>query len=234
MKYKKQSGYHIKRHYKESLKKSLINEILIISRKDIDNQVSKIPFPSKGDRIFVESDNTIDSYINNSFSNNEIVLPNGYISVSLLLLDLIQYSKSNLVKDSYIFPALFCLRQYLELAMKKSILRFRNNDLKPCEGEREFKTHNLIQLWEKLIKHIDQIDESVICIENFLKELNDIDNDGTAFKYDYKLNNIVSNKNQKKLNNLYDIKILKVRVLQLYSFFEGIDSLSYECTENNN
>ena len=233
MKYKKRKkrSVQLKKCYKENLRKSLVNELLLLSKQDIDNLAMNVPKLSKGDRLFVESNNPIDSYINNTDSNNEIMMPNGYISVSILLLSLIRFSKSNLVKDSYIFPALFCLRQYLELTMKKSILRFRNGKTKPYDGEVKFKTHNLIELWNKLKKHIDQIDESVECIEQIVKELNEVDNDGTAFKYDNALNTIVRNKDQKKLNNLYDIDTLKVRILQLYSFFDGIESLSYDCLD---
>jgi len=233
MKKKKSSSYQLKRRYRVSLRKSLVNELLLLSKQNIDNLAINLPILFKDDRLFVESDNPINSYINNIDSNNEIMMPNGYISVSILLLNLIRFSKSNIVKDSYIFPALFCLRQYLELTMKKSILRFRNGEIRPYDGEVKFKTHDLIGLWNKLKKHIDQIDESVECIEQIVNELNEVDNDGTAFKYDNLLNTIVRNKDQKKLNNLYDIDTLIVRTLQLYSFFDGIDSLSYECLDCN-
>lgn len=232
MKYRKKlCGFQLKKRYKESCRRSLVNEILLISKKDIDDSAINVPSLLRGDHLFVESENLNDTFINNTASNNEIMIPNGYISVSILLLNLIQYSKSNLVKDSYIYPALFCLRQYLELTMKKSILRFRNGETKPFEGEGKFKTHDLIELWVKLKKHIESKDEFVDCIEQLLNELNVVDNDGTAFKYDYELNSIVRKKDQKKLKDLFDIEVLRNRVLQLYSFFEGIDSLSYEAQE---
>ena len=225
--------FQLKRLYKDCLRKSLVNELLLLSKKDIDDAAIKTPKLSKGDRLFIESASINDSYVNNTSSNNEVMMPNGYISVSFLLLNLIQYSQSNLVKDSYIFPSMFCLRQYLELIMKKTILRFRNGNTSPFDGEGKFNTHNLMELWNKLKKHIEPIDESVKCIEQLIRELNEIDNDGTAFKYDYELNTIVRKKDQKKLNNLYDINTLKVRLLQLYSFFEGIETFSYISIEND-
>lgn len=236
MKHKKKNKhcrFQLKRRYKDCLRKSLVNELLLLSEKDIDDAAIKTSNLSKGDRLFIESASTNDSYINNTSSYNEVMMPNGYICVSFLLLNLIQYSKSNLVKDSYIFPSMFCLRQYLELIMKKIILRFRHGNISPLNGEGKFNTHNLMVLWNKLKKHIEPIDEAVECIEQIIMELNEIDNDGTAFKYDYKLNTIVRKKDQKKLNNLYDINTLKVRLLQLYSFFEGIESISYKSIENN-
>ncbi len=230
---KKRCGYLLKKRYKQSCRKLLINDILILSEKDINDFAIGVSNLSKGDHMFVKSANLYDTCINNTDSNNEIMVPNGYISVSYLLLNLIQYSQSNLVKDSYIFPALFCLRQYLELTMKKSILRFRNGETRPLDGESKFKTHDLLELWVKLKKHLDVIDEEVDSIEKLLGELNGVDNDGTAFKYDYELNTIIRKKDQKKLNDLFDIDVLKTRVLQFYSFFEGIDFLSYEAIECN-
>lgn len=230
---KRKCNYQLKKRFKQNCRKSLINDILLLSEKDINDFAVSVTNLSKGDHLFVESTNLNDTYINNSGSNNEITVPNGYISVCYLLLNLIQYSESNLVKDSYILPALFCLRQYLELIMKKTILRFRNGETRPLDGESKFKTHDLIELWEKLKKHIDVINEETESIEQLLKELNEVDNDGTAFKYDYELNTIVRKKDQKKLNDLFDIDVLKTRVLQFYSFFEGMDSLSYVSSDSN-
>ena len=222
MKKKKSSSYQLKRRYRVSLRKSLVNELLLLSKQNIDNLAINLPILFKDDRLFVESDNPINSYINNIDSNNEIMMPNGYISVSILLLNLIRFSKSNIVKDSYIFPALFCFRQYLEIIMKSAILRYRNGDTKPYQGESYFKTHDLDDLWTKLIKHIP-VDEDVNNIGRIIHELNEVDNDSTAFRYDYHLNRIIRNKDNKQINELIDLDVLRQRILQLYRFFDGID-----------
>ena len=77
-------------------------------------------------------------------------------------------------------------------------------------------------MWTKLIKHI-QVDEDVNNIGRIIHELNEVDNDSTAFRYDYHLNRIVRNKDNKQINELLDLDVLKQRVLQLYRFFDGID-----------
>jgi hypothetical protein len=106
--------------------------------------------------------------------------------------------------------------------MKSAILRYRNGNINPCSGESKFKTHDLEELWIKLIKHI-QIDEDVDNIGRIIHELNEVDNDSTAFRYDYHLNRIVRNEDNKQINELLDLDVLKQRVLQLYRFFDGID-----------
>lgn len=219
---KKRTRYQLKRKYKNSLRKNLIKELLLLSRTDIDDIASCIPLLSNEDVLFSGSDVVSDTKLNTTKSENDILIPNGYISTSVLLMDIIKFSQSNLAKDSYIFPALFCFRQYLEIMMKSAILRYRNGDINPRQGESNFKTHNLEDLWIKLIKHI-QVDDDVDNVGRIIRELNEVDNDSTAFRYDYHLNRIVRNKDNKEINELLDLDVLKQRMLQLFRFFDGID-----------
>ena len=126
----KRTRYQLKRRYKKSLRKKLMRELLLLSRKDIDDMTNFIPLLSNEDVLFSESDVVSDAILNTTKSENDILIPNGYISTSVLLLNIIKFSHSNLTKDSYIFPALFCFRQYLEIVMKSAILRYRNGDIK--------------------------------------------------------------------------------------------------------
>ena len=222
---KKKSGFsrhHLKKQYKKSVRKSVINELFLLSKKDIDDMVNCIPSLSNEDALFSDSDVVSDVILNTTKSGNDVLMPNGYISTSILLLNIMKFSQSNLIKDSYIFPALFCFRQYLEIIMKSAILRYRNGDINPYQGESKFNIHNLEELWKKLIKHI-QIDEDVDNIGRILHELNEVDNDSTTFRYDYHLNRIVRNKDNKQINQLLNLDVLRQRVLQLYRFFDGID-----------
>lgn len=220
--YKKRTRYQLKRRYKKSLRNNLIREILLLSRRDIDDMTNSVPVLSKDDVLFSKSDDVSNAILNITKSGNDILMPNGYISTAVFLLDIIKFSQSNLVKDSYIFPVLFCFRQYIELIMKSAILRYRNGDMRPSYGEASFKTHDLEELWAKLIKHI-QVDDDVDNIGRIIRELNEVDNDSTTFRYDYHLNRIVRNKNNKQINELLDLDILRQRMLQLYRFFDGID-----------
>ena len=221
-KHRKQKMYQLKRRYKKSLRNNLIREILLLSRSDIDDMTYSVPVLSKDDVLFSKSDDVSNAILNITNSGNDMLMPNGYISTAVFLLGIIKFSQSNLVKDSYIFPALFCFRQYIELIMKSAILRYRNGDMKSYYGESSFKTHDLEELWAKLIKHI-QVDDDVENIGRIIRELNEVDNDSTTFRYDYHLNRIVRNKNNKQINELLDLDILRQRILQLYRFFDGID-----------
>ena len=228
----KRLGYQLKTRYKKSLRQSLINELLLLTKKDIDGLADNLPLITNQDRLFADSDNIEDAMLNTMNSGNDILVPNGYIGVSVLLLILIRFSQSNLVKDSYIYPALFCFRHYLEIIMKNTILRYRNGDMIPFEGESSFKTHDLEELWTKLIKHI-RVDEDVDNIGRIIHELNEVDNDSTTFRYDYHLNRIVRNKDNKQINELLDLDVLRLRMLQLYRFFDGIDDDSRAYFDKN-
>ena len=137
--HKKGTRYQLKRRYKKSPRKCLMRELLLLSRKDIDDMANDIPLLSNEDVLFSESDLVSDAILNTTKSGNDILIPNGYISTSIFLLSIIKFSQSNLTKDSYIFPAMFCFRQYLEIIMKSAILRYRNGDIKPYQGESKFK-----------------------------------------------------------------------------------------------
>lgn len=219
---KRRKRYQLKRRYKKSLRNNLIKELLLLSRKDIDDMVCSIPVLSNDDVLFSESSDVNDVILNTTKGENDILIPSGYISTSVLLLNIIKYSNNNLAKDSYIFPSLFCFRQYLEVIMKSAILRYRNGDMRPYEGENSFKTHNLDELWKKLIKHIE-VDEDVNNVGRIIHELNEVDNDSATFRYDYNLNQIVRNKDNKEINDLINLDVLRQRILQLYRFFDGID-----------
>ena len=219
---KRRKRYQLKRRYKKSLRNNLIKELLLLSRKDIDDMVCSIPVLSNDDVLFSESSDVNDVILNTTKGENDILIPSGYISTSVLLLNIIKYSNNNLAKDSYIFPSLFCFRQYLEVIMKSAILRYRNGDMRPYEGENSFKTHNLDELWKKLTKHIE-VDEEVNNVGRIIHELNEVDNDSATFRYDYNLNQIVRNKDNKEINDLINLDVLRQRILQLYRFFDGID-----------
>lgn len=227
----KRTRHQLKRRYQKSLREKLIKELLLLSKKNIDDMVSFIPLLSNEDTLFSESDAVNDAMLNTTQSRNDILIQNGYISVSVLLMNIVEFSQSNLVKDSYIYPALFCFRQYLEITMKKAILKYRDGDTNPYKGESKFKTHDIENLWEKLIKHI-QVDEDVKNVGRIIHELNEVDKDSTVFRYDYHLNRDIGNKNNREFNCPLDMDVIKQRVLQLYRFFEGIDEDSRIYYEN--
>ena len=61
-------------------------------------------------------------------------------------------------------------------------------------------------------------------IERLVEELNGVDEDGTLFRYNEFLTNAIKEKG--KTRPLIDIDMLYLRILQMYNFFEGINTLA--------
>ena len=149
-------------------------------------------------------------------------IQNGYASSSALLLTIIRLSNNRYFRECYIFPALFCLRQYLELTMKDSILFFRLRRKMAYAGESNLEGHDLALLWNNLKMYFDKYDSQVNNIERLIIEFNSFDSNGELFRYGSSLTKKVLNKDVDI--PLVDIDILYNRVIQLYSFFEGVNS----------
>lgn len=220
----------MKKHIRKLSKKykaQVLRDIFALSQKDIDDYVMKVAPLQKGDKLFVESNNPSDPKISMS-NSNDIYFEQGYASAAIFLLNVVEYGKNNLRKDSYIYPALFCLRMYLEIIMKL-ILSNYHVDIKG-------KGHDLMKLWldvkSSVITDSNSID--VITTESLLEELNSQDNSmATAFRYPQRLNAMHGQKAKSKINTLVDIRILRERFLQLYRFFDGLYELSIVNGKNN-
>ena len=149
-------------------------------------------------------------------------IQNGYASSSALLLTIIRLSNNRFLRECYILPALFCLRQYLELTMKDSILFFRLKRKKAYAGESNLEGHDLFLLWNNLKMYFAESDSQVSNIERLIIEFNSYDSNGELFRYGSSLTKKVLNKNVEI--PLVDVETLFNRVIQLYSFFEGVNS----------
>jgi len=208
---------YLKKQYKKIVRRQLIREFYALSQYDINNETAPILKLKEGDTLFIKSVSSED------FMDNDIYMQQGYANASAMILNLIKLSDDKYIKNSYINPAIFCFRQYLELTMKDSLLRFRHSR-KANPGEANLEGHNLIKLWDDLTKYFDIIDDKVENIKKLLHELNDIDESGTLFRYDTRLTKHIRGKEQQK--PIIDIDVLYIRVLQLWRFFEGINDLA--------
>ena len=143
------------------------------------------------------------------------------------LLDLIKLSNNNLVKDGYIFPALYCFRHYLELIMKDSIHYFKINrgNISSNELGYDDNEHCLFNLWNSLRNFIDDESPQIRRVCNLIKELDNIDKGSTFFRYAFNHEN-GEIKEYDFPATMIDISELKKRMMQLYCFFEGINFMS--------
>ena len=214
---RKRKGYQLKKKYKKTIRKHIERELFILSKKDIDSIECTARHLYNSDTLFVKCD------VDSSYSiDSDMYIQKGYANSSALLLTIIRLSNNRFLRECYIFPALFCLRQYLELTMKDSILFFRLRKRGASAGESNLEGHNLVVLWNNLKQYLDRHDSDVNNIEKLIEELNAYDCNGELFRYGSSLTKRVLKQDTKM--PLIDVNILYNRVIQLYSFFEGINS----------
>jgi len=211
----------LKKNYRKQIKRQLARDLFLLSRSDINSVSLYVPSLKDEDTLFV---NREDNSCGHFPDDDEIFMQTGYASTSVLLLNLIKLSNDRFLKESYINPVMFSFRQYLELTMKDSLLRFRLWRKNPSRGEANLDGHNLSILWRDLKQYFDTKDKEVRIIEKLIEELNGVDEDGTLFRYNEFLTNSI--KNKEKTRPLIDIDILYLRILQMYNFFEGINTLA--------
>ena len=223
---KRKKKYQFKKQFIKSIERGCMQKMIALTKKDYLSECLYIEPLKDGDRLFVESEDISDSFLNRSKKNNEIVMSEAYINTALWLLDLITLSDNNFVKDGYIFPALYCFRHYLELIMKDSIHYFKLNRREISSDELGYsdKEHGLFNLWNSLRNFLDD-NNQVKRICKIIKKMDEIDKSSTAFRYAFNHNNgrIVE---YDYPATMIDVSELKKRVLQLYNFFEGINHLS--------
>lgn len=216
---KKHIGRQLKRRYKDAIKKQLQREIYLLSKKDIESFDTNIPPLNSNDSLFVEREEGNQYYI-----DSDMYIQNGYASTSVILLNLISLSNDRYLRECYIFPIMFCFRQYLELTMKDSILYCRLRRKVAYSGESNLEGHNLLVLWDNLKLYLDVNDSEVKSVHRIITELNTVDNNGELFRYGSSLTKKVLNKSIEM--PLIDVEILFTRIIQLYRFFEGINTMA--------
>lgn len=211
--------WHHLKQYKNAVKKQLRREFFLLSKMDINSLDKNVRLIKDDDTLFVKKEDaslyTIDS---------DMYIQNGYASASAMLLTLVRLSKDRYIRECYIFPIMFCFRQYLELTMKDSILYLRLKRTIVNSGESNLEGHDLLKLWNNLKMYFDKNDSTIKNVQRIIEELNSVDNNGEVFRYGSSLTKRVLNKNVEM--PLIDVDILYDRILQLYGFFEGINIMA--------
>lgn len=143
----KRKRYQFKKQFIKTIERKSIEKMIALTRKDYLSECLYVDPLKEGDRLFNEGSDMSDSFFNRSKNNNEVVMPEAYINTALWLLDLIKLSNNNIVKDGYIYPALYCFRHYLELIMKDSIHYFKLNRGEILSDELGYeRNHYLLEL----------------------------------------------------------------------------------------
>ncbi len=193
-----------------------------MSKTEMYNNLCLVPPIQIKDELFVESSNIEDSMLGRGLWLNENAYIEGYAGTAILLLDMILISKNNAVKDSYIFVSLFCFRHFLELSMKDTIKHVFSTSWQDIRG------HNLKELYKKILEipNMNE-DETTRAIKKMIDTINDYDPSGTAFRYPYSVQNDTGElkTTMRYPPTLIEVRTLKTRLLQLYAFFDGINSM---------
>lgn len=207
-------------------KTQVLQSIFLLSQKDIDDITKHVLPLKKGDRLLVESNNPDAPQIAMSLAN-DVYFEQGYASTAIFLLNIVEYGKSYLRKDSYIYPALFCIRMYLEIIMKLILYNYGIN----IKGN----GHRLMNSWKQVKTIIDteEGDKQVDTVEELLSEIDKFDPMATAFRYPKMLNDQYNKFQTDKGGMLISIRTLRERFLQLYVFFDGLYNLSIISQERN-
>lgn len=210
----KKSRKYLKR-YKKRLRNKIIKDLLLTYCTDIDTlRMEKIP-----DLMFQPSFSSSDSIVDNR-ELDSLKFSIGYASVAINLLNICQYSKDNLVKDSYIFPALYCFRIYMENIMKESILLLKSNVKKE-----NLQKHCLENLWEMLTPYM-QAESITRKIRKLILEFEKYDPDSTAFRYSHIVNRQLGESKGELLSSGISLEALRSSMLSIYRFLEGINDMA--------
>ena len=211
----KKTKKHFLKRYKEKLRNNIIKEVLHISCTDVDVlKIGKNP-----EFMFQPSSSSSDSIINNG-EMDSLKFSIGYASVAINLLGVCQYCQNNLIKDSYIFPALYCFRIYLENTMKESILLFK------CKAKKDnLEKHRLESLWEMLTPNM-KADSTTKKIRSLILEFEKYDPDSTAFRYSHLVNRELGKSKGELLSSNISIDALRSSMLFIYQFLEGINEMA--------
>lgn len=203
---------HFLKKYKKKLKNTIISDVLYISCKDIEAlDLDIVPT-----QMFQSSSSPDDSIINNA-ELDSMLFSIGYASVAINLLDICQYSRNNIVKDSYIFPALYSFRIYMENTMKESIILFKGKI-----KEDDLKKHSLLHLWEMLTRYLES-DQITKTVRKLLEDFDSYDPDSTAFRYCHIVNRRLGDNKGRVLNSCVSIETLRTSMLYIYRILEGIN-----------
>ena len=224
----KKKRYKFKNAYKKAVRRNVVNGIITRLKHEICQLANEVPPIKEGDKLLVESIDINDASFGRNKATREYLIEEGYANAAGYLLYLIRLSRDNIIKDGCIFPALFCFRHHIELTMKNPIYRIKHHlSLQMDKKDWGFEnTHELLPLFDILIQHLNEFapntdDKEIECVKNLIQELNQYHH--TYFKYQFEF----EDKKDPIDLNLISIDILEERVLQLYRFFEGINSLAH-------
>lgn len=152
--------------------------------KDTDKiNPNKIPWPRKGDRLFVPRNDWWYNACLKFFSDNWDLYAEGYNLAGDLLVE--HVGDTHRDQDSLVYPVVFLYRQYLELRLKQ-IIGVGNKLLNV--PQKIPTNHNIVAIWKKCRKILEDVapsgpKEDLDAVEECINQFSKTDPISTAFRY---------------------------------------------------
>lgn len=243
MRKKRKKRYHFKKQFVKMIEKRTIMKVMHFHLKEANDMILDLPPLTETDKLFVISDNLNEPCLNRNPHIREIHLSEAYFGNAIHLLDMMEKTNNNSILDGYIYPALFSFRHSLELIMKDTLNK--NVGQGNVSQIVKDKVHCLKDIWDDF-KEIVPNDEGKKVIERLISELSDLDPNSFNFRYTYDIignkiwlslcdedssvieapDNIEDQSDNRFLPILIDKRILKMTMLKMYNYFEGINELT--------
>ncbi len=119
-----------------------------------------------------------------------------------------------LAPDLYIFPIMFCYRQYMELILKN--ICYRNMIENMYKAFINRVSHNIAGIWNEAKKYLSNFSKKDLdIIEECVKMFNDIDPDSFTFRYEM----------DKKLNKNIQQDYLTINFEILKKYIDKVDDI---------
>jgi len=153
----------------------------------------------------------------------------GYKAAADNLIEDALSSKDSLKLDTFVFPAIFLYRQYIELTLKNLIITL--TDLSREEKIEKLKkyNHNLDVLWKGFVEVTLNItgeadDAALNTVGKYIQEFHGIDKGSFSFRYPFTKELELIFGSEKRIN----LKHLKERMSEIEMFFNGAGDYMYD------
>ena len=208
---------------------------------EASNEFKHVGILKSSDRLIKYSENILNPIIHDDIDILVYTIPKAYIDVALSIIKLIKVINDGklkrkhaiLIMDSYIYPALFCFRLYVELKIKYSIQYYKGK-IKDGEEALFLKKHDLSLLWKSLSEYIDKKDNEYEEMTVLINEIQTLDENSERFRYPFIFEDIKDIKGKRRIikthpvqiqkgNDCIDINNLYEMILKIYRYLEKIN-----------
>ena len=154
-----------------------------MKRKQVDLTEVDLPWPQKGDELFVAGEDWWHNACLNYLADDWVLYANGYKQAADTLVEYVRETHSN--QDTLVFPIVFLYRQYLELRLKQ-LIRDGHQLLDQSPGFP--KRHELDKLWNECRRVLSGLEPAVPsddleAVDDAISQFSAVDPTSQVFRY---------------------------------------------------